>query len=98
MAEEKQDADTDSVPKTPVKLSVDDGRSHVLHGAPIVWLLHTPLYGQGDAGRIWYRTIHTQLIKQGFARSHHDSHCSAYMYVASHKEPHSEEMKHAANR
>jgi hypothetical protein len=41
-------------------------------GVPIVWLLNTPLYGQGDAGRIGYRTTHTQLVQQGFARSHHD--------------------------
>lgn len=39
---------------------------------PIVWKLRTPLYGQGDAGRIWYRTLHTQLLTQGFARSQHD--------------------------
>jgi len=39
---------------------------------PIIWRLRTPLYGQGDAGRIWYRTLHTQLLRQGFARSQHD--------------------------
>ena len=37
-----------------------------------VWHLKSPLYGQGDAGRVWYRTLHTQLIKQGFARNHND--------------------------
>jgi len=39
---------------------------------PLVWRLRTPLYGQGDAGRIWYRTLHAQLVRQGFARSQHD--------------------------
>jgi hypothetical protein len=39
---------------------------------PIIWKLRTPLDGQGDAGRIWYRTLHSQLLEQGFARSQHD--------------------------
>ena len=29
----------------------------------------TPLYGQGDAGRSWNRTLNVLLVKQGFARS-----------------------------
>ena len=36
-------------------------------GVPIVWKMNVPLYGQGDAGLIWYRTLRNQLIgKQGF--------------------------------
>ena len=45
-------------------------------GVAYIWRLKSPLYGQGDAGRVWYRTLlsvaHAQLIKQGFARSHND--------------------------
>ena len=45
---------------------------YVVANERYVWSLNSPLYGQGDAGRFWYRTLHTQLIKQGFARSHND--------------------------
>jgi len=41
-------------------------------GVALVWRLQTPLCGQGDAGRIWYRTIHSQLIHQDFERSNTD--------------------------
>jgi hypothetical protein len=41
-------------------------------GVAYVWRLKSPLYGQGDAGRIWCRTLHAQLLKQGFARIHND--------------------------
>ena len=34
-----------------------------------VWRLLTPLYRQGDPGRIWNRTLNAFLVKQGFARS-----------------------------
>ena len=30
-------------------------------GFPIVWRMRKPLYGQGDAGLIWFRTIREQL-------------------------------------
>mgnify|MGYP004274036279 CR=1 FL=1 len=29
-------------------------------GVPIVWKMMTPLYGQGDAGLVWFRTIKNQ--------------------------------------
>jgi len=42
-------------------------------GVPIVWKMHRPLYGQGDAGRIWYRTLREQLVgKQKFVPSECD--------------------------
>ena len=35
--------------------------------------MHRPLYGQGDAGRIWYRTLREQLVgKQKFVPSECD--------------------------
>ena len=39
-------------------------------GVAYVWRLKSPLYRQGDTGRAWYRTLHAQLVKQGFARIH----------------------------
>ena len=39
-------------------------------GVPIVWRMAVPLYGQEDAGLIWYRTITEQLVQvQGFKQS-----------------------------
>ena len=32
-------------------------------GFPIIWKMNVPLYGQGDAGLIWYRTLRTQLVQ-----------------------------------
>jgi len=47
-------------------------RTHDERGVPLIWKLNTPLYGQGDAGRIWYRTVSRQLIDQGFTQSYWD--------------------------
>ena len=42
-------------------------------GIMLVWRMHVPLYGQGDAGLIWFRTIREQLtVKQGFNQSDAD--------------------------
>ena len=42
-------------------------------GVEILWLMNSPLYGQGDAGAIWNRTINEYLEKEmGFVRSYHD--------------------------
>jgi hypothetical protein len=42
-------------------------------GYPIVWRMRKPLYGQGDAGLIWFRTIREQLTaQQGFHQSDAD--------------------------
>ena len=41
-------------------------------GVAYVWRLKSPLHGQGDAGRVWYRMLHAEPVKQGFARSHND--------------------------
>ena len=36
-------------------------------GVPLIWRMRVPLYGQGDAGLVWCRTIRNQLIvTQGF--------------------------------
>ena len=32
-------------------------------GVALVWRMHVPLYGQGDAGLIWFRTIREQLTQ-----------------------------------
>jgi hypothetical protein len=48
-------------------------RSFDDRGIPIVWRMKVPLYGQEDAGLIWYRTIVTQLVKeQDFTQSEAD--------------------------
>ena len=42
-------------------------------GIPIVWRLKVPLYGEADAGAIFYRTLRKQLINQSFIPSEMDS-------------------------
>ena len=43
------------------------------HGVPIVWRMLVPLYGQEDAGLIWYRTFVEQLVaEQKFKQSEAD--------------------------
>jgi hypothetical protein len=38
-----------------------------------VWRLTRPLYGEADAGRLWNKTLHKQLVKvQNFLQSDHD--------------------------
>ena len=47
-------------------------------GVPIVWRMKVPLYGQEDAGLIWYRTIIEQLVsQQKFVQSEADP---CYLY------------------
>ena len=42
-------------------------------GVPLVWRMNVPLYGQEDAGLIWYRTVVEHLVgKQGFTQSEAD--------------------------
>ena len=42
-------------------------------GSPVVWLMRVPLYGQGDAGLVWFRTIRKQLKNvQAFNQSDAD--------------------------
>ena len=42
-------------------------------GIALVWRMHVPLYGQGDAGLIWFRTIREQLTsRQGYNQSDAD--------------------------
>ena len=42
-------------------------------GSQVVWRMRVPLYGQGDADLIWFRTIRHQLMKkQGFNQSDAD--------------------------
>ena len=39
-----------------------------------MWLLLRPLYGEPDAGRVWYDTFaHHMIEKEGFHRSDYDS-------------------------
>ena len=47
-------------------------RSHDRRGVPIVWRLSAPLYGEADAGRLWNRTFHKQMIVQNFKQSDAD--------------------------
>ena len=39
---------------------------------PIVWHLSAPLYGEADAGRLWNRTFHKQMVAQKFTQSDAD--------------------------
>ena len=42
-------------------------------GVPIVWRMRVPLYGQGDAGLVWFRTIRAHLTEeQRFCQSDAD--------------------------
>ena len=42
-------------------------------GVPMVWRMRVPLYGQGDAGLVWFQTIKAQLTdKQRFRQSDAD--------------------------
>ena len=47
-------------------------RSHDRRKVPIVWRLSAPLYGEADAGRLWNRTFHKQMIVQKFTQSDAD--------------------------
>lgn len=50
-----------------------DCREYDERGYELVWVLQRPLYGEPDAGRIWYTTFAHHLIeKEGFVRSHAD--------------------------
>ena len=40
------------------------GYRSFINGVPLVWRLNTPLYGEADAGRLWYKTIITFLLEQ----------------------------------
>ena len=42
-------------------------------GIPLVWRMRVPLYGQGDAGLVWFRTIRAHLTEeQRFCQSDAD--------------------------
>ena len=45
---------------------------------PIVWRMRVPLYGQGDAGLVWFRTIRSQLT--GAQRFHQSDADPSYFY------------------
>ena len=51
-----------------------DCREYDERGVEFVWLLLRPLYGEPDAGRVWYNTFaHHMIEKEGFHRSDYDS-------------------------
>ena len=44
-----------------------------INGVAVIWVLNTPLYGEADAGRIWYKTFVAFLINErGFTQSRYD--------------------------
>ena len=47
-------------------------RKHDQRGVPVIWRLLVPLYGESDAGRIWHRTLHRQMMTQKFTQSDYD--------------------------
>ena len=49
------------------------GYRRYINGIPLIWKLKTPLYGEADAGRIWYNTfIKFMLQVRGFTQSLYD--------------------------
>ena len=49
------------------------GQRTTINGVAMVWCLKKPLYGQADAGRIWFQTARHQLVSvQHFKPSDHD--------------------------
>ena len=49
------------------------GFRQFINGVPLIWVLKTPLYGEADAGRIWYQTFIKFLIEErGFTQSRYD--------------------------
>ena len=38
-------------------------RTYDERGVPLVWRMNVPLYGQADAGLIWYRTVVEHLYR-----------------------------------
>ena len=49
------------------------GQRTYINGVAQIWRLKKPLYGQADAGRIWFHTAREQLVKvQNFCPSDHD--------------------------
>ena len=47
-------------------------RTHDRRGVPVVWKLTAPLYGEADAGRLWNRTLHRQMMSMAFRQSDWD--------------------------
>ena len=44
-----------------------------INGVALIWKLNTPLYGEADAGRIWYKTFVKFLLEErGFTQSRYD--------------------------
>ena len=49
------------------------GYRKYVNGIPMIWRLKTPLYGEADAGRIWYQTFMRFMIdERGFTQSQYD--------------------------
>ena len=49
------------------------GYRSYIGGVAVIWKLNTPLYGEADAGRIWYKTFVKFLIEErGFVQSRYD--------------------------
>ena len=49
------------------------GYRQYVNGVCMIWVLDTPLYGEADAGRIWYKTIVKFLLEErGFSQSKYD--------------------------
>ena len=49
------------------------GYRRYVNGVPMIWRLKTPLYGEADAGRIWYKTfMRFMLEERGFTQSLYD--------------------------
>ena len=49
------------------------GYRKYVNGIALIWKLRTPLYGEADAGRIWYKTFMKFMIdERGFTQSEYD--------------------------
>ena len=58
------------------------GYRSFVNGIALIWVLKTPLYGEADAGRIWYKTFIKFLINdRGFKQSKYDP-CLFWKHLA----------------
>ena len=58
------------------------GYRSFVNGVALIWVLNTPLYGEADAGRIWYKTLVKFLLEErGFTQSKYDP-CLFWKFIS----------------
>ena len=56
----------------PIYARPPPGARAYVKGVPVVWRLKAPLYGEADAGRVWFNTLVSFLHKHGWTQSEYD--------------------------